>query len=189
MINLEQVKLLETKIAKAIDYIEWLAKENAGLQKKETDLQARLETYQKRIDELEILVMRFKEDQGKIEDAILSALDRLNQFEEALEITLWDKPLGTSGTKTAAKEAPRPLAPLAPQQPADTAIPVLDDADGDGKTCFEIPSTETWKGSDSEILHDISDPLDDTLEELPLTTATSSPPKSGEQKSGELDIF
>jgi len=53
-------------------------------------MQAKLDSYQKRIDELEVHIMRFKEDQGRIEDGIISALDRLNQFEEAFESSLKD---------------------------------------------------------------------------------------------------
>jgi chromosome segregation ATPase len=78
MVTLEQIKLLETKVAKAIDIVTRITGENAYLKGK-------LETYQKRIDELEVLIQRFKEDQGRIEDGILSALDRLNQFEATIE--------------------------------------------------------------------------------------------------------
>ena len=81
MINLEQVKLLESKIDKTIDYIGKLTGENAALKGK-------LDTYQKRITELEVLIKRFKNDQSRIEDTILSALDRLNKFEDAVEAAL-----------------------------------------------------------------------------------------------------
>jgi len=81
MVSLEQVKLLEAKVTKAIDYLKRITEEKMQLKEK-------LDSYQKRIDELEILVQSFKEDQGRIEDGILSALDRLNQFEDALENTL-----------------------------------------------------------------------------------------------------
>jgi NACalpha-BTF3-like transcription factor len=54
-------------------------------------LQKKLDANQKRIDELEVLVMRFKEDQGRIEDGIIAALDRLSQFEEAFENSLKEK--------------------------------------------------------------------------------------------------
>jgi hypothetical protein len=78
MINLEQVKLLDSKVAKAVDYVRRVTGENRRLE-------TTLESYQKRIDELEVLMRRFKEDQGKIEEGILAALDRLNQFEDAIE--------------------------------------------------------------------------------------------------------
>ena len=78
MLSLEQVKLLESKVSRAIDYTKKLSEENAVLKDK-------LDSYQKRIDELDALVLKFKDEQGRIEEGILSALDRLNKFEDALE--------------------------------------------------------------------------------------------------------
>ena len=191
MINLEQAKLLETKVAKAIDYIQVLTKENADLRQKETELrqkeselQALLESYQSRIDELEVLVMKFKEDQGVIEDSILAALDRLNQFEEAVEKCLWDSPdfNPDAGSKSAAKtgkqpqtsETPKPAAAIETgEPPLREQDPVLvetihNDSDNE-KLFFEIQETEDE--------NDLIDPLVDTLEnEL-----------QGQEK--ELDIF
>ena len=81
MVSLEQVKLLDSKVSRLIDYIKKANDEN-------TQLKERLNSYQKRIDELEILVKKFRQEQSRIEDGILSALDRLNQFEDALESKL-----------------------------------------------------------------------------------------------------
>jgi hypothetical protein len=81
MVTLEQIKLLETKVARAIDIVVRVTGEN-------TRLKSKLENYQKRIDELEVLIRRFKEDQSRIEDGILSALNRLNEFETALESSI-----------------------------------------------------------------------------------------------------
>jgi hypothetical protein len=78
MVSLEQVKLLETRIDRAIGYVEKVTAENTALREK-------LDSYQNRIDELEVLVRRFRDDQGRIEDGILAALDKLNKFEDALE--------------------------------------------------------------------------------------------------------
>jgi len=78
MVTLEQVKLLENKVAKALDYIGRMNAENASLRDK-------LDGYQARIDELEVIVKQFRDEQGRIEDSILSALDRLAQFEDAVE--------------------------------------------------------------------------------------------------------
>lgn len=172
MINLEQVKQLETKVARAIDYIERLTREIAGLYQKEEELQGKLEAYQERNDELEVLIARFKEDQSRVEESILSALDRLNQFEEAVEKSLWDKPDGVqpAGVQTArtGKSKPHP----AVQQVQAEAEDISDEtaASIDGKTCFEIPAGDADD--------DIPDPLD------PLDDDDSSP-----EKNGELDIF
>ncbi|MCX7656854.1 MAG: cell division protein ZapB [Treponemataceae bacterium] len=88
MITLEQVSLLETRVSKVIETLKALRTENAGLQAENRRLQQQLEGYEKRVTELERLVQQFKEDQGKIEATILSALARLNQFEDVLEAEL-----------------------------------------------------------------------------------------------------
>jgi predicted nuclease with TOPRIM domain len=163
MINLEQVKLLETRVAKAVDYIERLAKENTVLRQKETETRAKLAATQKRIDELEGLVTGFKEEQGRIEESILAALDRLSQFEKAVEKSLKDKPA--------------PKVPVKPPKaaPAETVqeqavVEQKGSGSGEGQTHLEIP--EGAAGDD-----DIPDPLSDLSGD---TAAT---------EGGELDIF
>jgi FtsZ-binding cell division protein ZapB len=171
MINLEQVKLLEAKVAKAIEFVERLAKENIVLRRQEAELQARLGSYQKRIDELEVLVVGFKDDQGRIEEGILAALDRLSQFEKAMEKSLKDAKTSSSrpaGTKAAKESAPMPEA----------------EGSAQGQTCFEIP--ENADGGD------IPDPLsgapsmdgDGSSGETPLIDVNSVP-----EEDGELEIF
>jgi len=103
MLSLEQVQLLESRVAKAIEYVRRVNDENAALSSERAGLLSKLEASQKRLDELEMLVMRFKEDQGRIEDGILAALERLSQFEEAFESSLTDK-VKTSAPKTAPKK-------------------------------------------------------------------------------------
>ncbi|MDR2629967.1 MAG: cell division protein ZapB [Spirochaetaceae bacterium] len=91
MVTLEQVKLLETKVTKALEFVSKVTGENTLLKEK-------LDTYQRRIDELEVLIQRFKEDQSRIEEGIISALNRLNQFEDAIEKSL--SPLQNGAGKT-----------------------------------------------------------------------------------------
>ena len=90
MISLEQVQLLEERVSKAVDYVKRVSAENAALTAEKAALMQKMESNQKRVDELEVLVLRFKEDQGRIEDGVLAALDRLSQFEEAFERSLKD---------------------------------------------------------------------------------------------------
>jgi FtsZ-binding cell division protein ZapB len=126
MINLEQVKLLETKVARAVDYVDRLAKENAVLRRQEAEMQTKMESYQKRIDELEVLVTGFKDDQDRIEEGILSALDRLSKFEKAMEKTLREKP-AKAARETAAADT------------AEAEAAMAEGGSGEGQTCFEIP--------------------------------------------------
>jgi len=98
MVTLEQVKLLDSKVSRLIGYVKKANDENSQLKERldsyskandeNTQLKERLNSYQKRIDELEVLVKQFRQEQGRIEDGILSALDRLNQFEDAVESKL-----------------------------------------------------------------------------------------------------
>ncbi|HCC37334.1 MAG TPA: cell division protein ZapB [Treponema sp.] len=106
MLTLEQVKLLETKVANTIEYMQRLTAEN-------TALRTKLEVNQRRIDELEVLVTRFKEEQGRIEDGILAALDRLNQFEDAVEKTL---ALRSAEVESAGEKADKPSSPELPEE-------------------------------------------------------------------------
>jgi len=110
MISLEQVKLLESKVDKAIDYVKKVTEENSRLKGK-------LDSYQKRIDELEILIRQFKEEQSRIEDGILSALDRLNQFEDALESTLSAESKLSDNTEMTEKIAPKKDGRSSPPKP------------------------------------------------------------------------
>jgi len=183
MINLEQVKLLETKVAKTIDFVGKISKENTALLRREAELQEKLETYQKRIDELEVLIMGFKEEQGRIEDGILAALDRLSQFEEAIEKSLKEKHQGKAeGSKHTIKSSghnvpqKKPVKEeIIPPQDEEQEGQIVDDlGDSNEKVCFEIP--------DDEPVDDILDPLNETPDE---EAGDSNSPAEG----GELDIF
>ena len=143
MISLEQVKLLETKVTRAIDYVKKVSDENARLKGK-------LDSYQKRIGELEVFIQSFKEEQSRIEDGILSALNRLNQFEDALESKLSEESkLSAEGTAPEERKAPEkkdvpatekkkepepteepePAAPEAPREPERSDIKSSEELD------------------------------------------------------------
>lgn len=77
MLSLDQVRLLENRVVKAVGKIESLTDENTRLKTQLTGLQAR-------VSELEGLVRSFKDDQGRIEEGILNALDRLSAFEDSV---------------------------------------------------------------------------------------------------------
>lgn len=77
MLSLDQVKLLESRVVKAVERIQALDTENARLR-------SQLSTLMARVAELEGVVNGFKDDQGRIEEGILSALDRLSAFEDSI---------------------------------------------------------------------------------------------------------
>ena len=153
MVSLEQVKLLETKVAKTIEYVKKVTEENAAYKGK-------LNSYQQRIDELEVLIKQFKEDQSRIEDAILSALDRLNQFEDALESKLTEENPNSSEIRSMGKKKDEPMIPVTP--------PFIDEPDE------EFDDSDSLDFSDPEDPPELSEPQD------------SKKPQSPEN---ELDIF
>ncbi|GHV78857.1 hypothetical protein AGMMS49944_06480 [Spirochaetia bacterium] len=124
MVTLEQVRQLETKVGKAIEYVNRVSAENKLLQEENNLLRGKLEGSLKRVDELEESVQRFKEDQGRIEEGIIAALDRLNQFEDAIGKSLSSvQALVTSGKDTPEDSSGTPL-DTSPVQPFASSEPV-----------------------------------------------------------------
>ena len=80
MVTLEQIRNLEAKVQRAVAYIAELKDENSLLQKN-------LEKYRKRIDELEVLINEYKEDQNAIEAGIKNALSHLDKLEDTIAKT------------------------------------------------------------------------------------------------------
>ncbi|MCL2443355.1 MAG: cell division protein ZapB [Treponema sp.] len=152
MISLEQVRLLESKVTKVIDYVRRVKEENAALTSERRNLVAKLDSSQKRLGELELLVMRFKEDQGRIEDGIIAALDRLSQFEEAFESSLSDK-------TTAKKPSVKREKMVERVQPADKVQSEEQDLSGE-KEFFEITKDEAEKNADTNDSISKEDELD-----------------------------
>jgi len=121
MVSLEQVKLLETKVIKTIEHVKKVTEEN-------TLLKGRLDSCQQRIDELEVLVKQFREEESRIEDGILSALDRLNQFEDALERKFTDENPDSSNSRdssvqTEPSDQTEPSVQIEPSMPVDSQSP------------------------------------------------------------------
>jgi chromosome segregation ATPase len=77
MITLEQIRLLEAQVDKALKFIDSMKDENELLKME-------LEESGKKIGALESTVKAYKDDQGRIEEGILNALNKLNQFEDTL---------------------------------------------------------------------------------------------------------
>jgi len=111
MVNLEQIKLLESKISRAISFVSQITEENARLKK--------------RNEELEETVTALREETTKVEEGIVSALGKLNQFEDTIERSLSavkapPKPAnGVSGINSG-ERIELPMRPLAP---SDSALP------------------------------------------------------------------
>ncbi len=77
MISLDQVLVLEEKVENAVSKIEQLTAENAALRRKCAELTNALSAKTEQFS-------NFQSDQGKIEEGILKALERLNAVENAV---------------------------------------------------------------------------------------------------------
>jgi len=114
MVSLEQIKLLESKISRAISFVNQMTEENARLKK--------------RNEELEETVTALREETTKVEEGIVSALGKLNQFEDAIERSLSavktapKPPDSASGSNTPAAERIQP-APVQSPVPSDSVLP------------------------------------------------------------------
>jgi chromosome segregation ATPase len=155
MITLEQVKQLEKKVVRAIDYVERISRENS-------QLQGKLDSYQNRIDELEVLIRKFREDQGRIEEGILSALERLNKFEDAIEKSIAPPESGLPSRRESDK--------VKPEQKIESPPP--------GE-----PVTDQDPGADTEEIEKLEPEGGEDPEESPFDVPRD------DQASGELDIF
>jgi hypothetical protein len=121
MLNLDQVRLLENRVEKAVAKIQGLTSENDRLT-------GEIEALQSRVRELEGLVNAFKDDQGKIEQGILNALDRLSAFEDSI----LHAPVAEAGRPAAMRVAAAgpstQTAPKSAVSPAGETKPVITEA-------------------------------------------------------------
>jgi predicted nuclease with TOPRIM domain len=167
MVTVDQVRQLEARVARIIEHVNNLTGENTLLKadldnaadenallktnldnitSENTLLKTNLDSYQKRIDEMEVLIQRFKEEQARIEEGVIAALDRLNQFEDDIRKTIDSQPAGMSVV-----EPPQSVPPPSYESPADDggedAVPQTYPATGD--------NTATADGTEPESELDI----------------------------------
>ena len=93
MITLDQIQRLDKKVQQAVELIQSLKNENSSLR-------GRLSENEGRIEELEVLIGRFKDDQQEIEKGIVRALKNLDELEDSLT------PAEASASKEAVAEEP-----------------------------------------------------------------------------------
>ena len=118
MVTLEQIKLLESKISRAVSFVEQLTEDKIRLEKTNK--------------ELEETISRLRDERNKVEEGIVSALGKLNQFEDAIERSISNvrnKP-ETPAAAPAAPLRPKPAAPAAPSIPSVPPAAVVQPAHG-----------------------------------------------------------
>lgn len=157
MVNLDQIKQLEARVSKAIELMQTLKDENDLLK-------LELHDRQKRIEELENIVLVFKNDQAKIEEGIVNALNHLSAFED----TVYQAANSTaaSAVHEAAPEARESSVSAAAETQPETSVPVV----------TEQP--ETIAGETAE-----------TQSAAALEPAVQPVPQESLSQSNQLDIF
>ena len=118
MISIDQILLLERKVESAVEKIAQLQSENDALRTKCAELTNALADKSERLSSIE-------QDQSKIENGILKALDRLNSIENSV--------LRAGSAASAAKT---PQSPKAPQSAPAHAAAEPKKAEDDGQ--FDI---------------------------------------------------
>ena len=125
MISLEQIRLLEAKISRAIELIRVLKDENSTLRKG-------LDSAQKRMKELETLVEGFKTDQREIESVIVRTLRNLDELEDAASASSRKRSQAEASTASRKSDAGEPVkAARVPAQPAPAEEPEPDSEKGE----------------------------------------------------------
>ncbi|MGI5173387.1 hypothetical protein H0R92_07265 [Treponema sp. OMZ 840] len=103
MISLNQIQLLEQKVESVLQLVSQLQNEKSDLENQNADLKMQLQKITAKYE-------HFEQDGAKIEQGILSVLNRLNDMEDAVQLVLDKEPSPTSNIKTA-------------NTPEDAAIP------------------------------------------------------------------
>lgn len=191
MVSLEHVKLLEDRIIRTLDHVQHVQEENSLLREK-------LDEYKGRIDELEVLIKTFKDDQSKIEDGILAALDRLNQFEIAVERGISSvngiASVAATGNTVEADSTVAADSEAIPSETAEADKPE-EDADNDIQESAEddIASDNAHTDDDDKLVDDEISSADEDAGDIELDLADVEdglPTDSEDRKdSEELDIF
>jgi len=151
---LEHVKVLEAKVDKEIDFAKRLIEEN-------NQLKEAVNSYMNRIVDLESIIQAFKEEQSAVESGILSALNRLNQFEDTIEKKLAGASLGIEPQAAAPEETAPPDTAADEGQPAENteAAPDyrVDDVEVDLDQVFEGVDASDKSGVEDEGLKEAPD--------------------------------
>jgi len=193
MIRVEQIRLLESKVQKAVSLLSSLQEENSLLK-------TRLGEYEKRVDDLEYLLEEFKEEQQEIEQGIISALNKLETLETAAKQSQ-DSSLEEKKTHKAQtnKQSERVTAQSYPtNDPTAEALSVdihevqLEQVDPEVVPSNEISTNDSFSNSSDNISDD-----HDTLDhEEPFNNQSSieieeiiTPQEQNKQQTPELDIF
>jgi uncharacterized phage infection (PIP) family protein YhgE len=180
MLSLDQVRLLENRVQKAVSKIQSLTAEN-------TRLASQLSASQARVRELEGLVTTFKDDQGRIEQGILNALDRLSAYEDSVYNSSQTETLTVSDPEPAVESILEPVPPV-----------TLDSVSGSGETTPPVEDSlfseafnpGTPEDTESTLSFDIPSSGPAQIEiEAEWQESPGETGQTGQSPDGQMDIF
>jgi len=181
MITLEQIRLLEDKIQKAISTISGLREENATLRKK-------LQNYENRISELEVLIDDFKKDQNEIEQGIVNALKQLDTLEDEIQYQSAEQQTEGTPKKDADNAADTKKESSDNDESSNVEVSqVNNDTDDTESNTGTSPDPIAEQEEANRELHDTQNVKDSSEEET--DNEESEQEKEPNQTEGELDIF
>jgi len=189
MVTLEQIRLLESKVGRAIEFVARLTEEKARLTRQNdelretiTALRQTVETLKEEKSRVEEEKSRIEEEKNRVEEGIASALGKLDQFEDAIEQTL--KAVGENAADSAAgnddTEDERLMAELEEEQRRI-------EAEKRERALAEQPE-EDLPASAYAVEEEIEDTTEETAEDATEEDLFGEN-KSGDSGEAELDIF
>jgi hypothetical protein len=172
MISLEQVRILEARVEKAVAFIASLRAENASLKDGLLEAELRTEAAEARTAELEGLIKEFQKDQERIEEGIVQALRKLDAFEDAVHAAVrtpagsGTPPVPTTMAVPATAPAEAPMTPLVSQT---------------------TPDEQSMQASERVQTQSYAESLDQDKERVEAGESAAEEPES--DQSDGLDIF
>jgi FtsZ-binding cell division protein ZapB len=134
MISLDQILLLEQKVERAVEKITQLQAENDALRRKCSELTNALSSKTEQISS-------FEQDQNKIENGILKALERLNSIENSvLKAASEPAPAVKAVAEKEQQKLPAEAVHMqsAPSIPVQNVVPAPDEKTTDNSGQFDI---------------------------------------------------
>ncbi|MCR5620914.1 MAG: hypothetical protein K6G18_03585 [Treponema sp.] len=174
MISLDQVLLLQKKVETAVEKINFLTGQIEQLKNDNDALRTKCAELTKALDEKTELVSSLEANQGKIEEGILTALNRLDTVENAI--------LG-GGIQAAAAESAAGESAAADQQSSDEEV------EDDDTAAFDYSGSST-SSEESPELKEVTEEIADTTNsstDVQMNDGAASSQNEGQSQDGAMD--
>jgi chromosome segregation ATPase len=205
MISVEQIRVLEERIEKAIAYIGSQRDENSALSSRLSEsaealgrAEARAEQAEERAaqaelrcHDLEEAAAAFRRDQLRIEEGIIHALEKLDAFEDL--VLRGDVPRGEAVKPAAAKSGPSAAKQEVPASKEERREPVrkapLVESLAESETASVVAFDGFSSGDEASVAEATADSAGSSLAESLLGEDSDAPVATAEKAVDELDIF